>query len=221
MPATIHYYDIGDYLDREEKLAKIKEFKSIENVPWQIITPNAKHDWINQRNEDFDSFLLLGDKEEKGKGGGEAVFDVFSRGLETARDAWVYNFSKKKLKQNISRMIDFYNEQVERYQEKKRYFSDTKIDDVIDTDPTKISWSRSLKSSLANGKKLGLKSSAMTEVCYRPFCKVKAYFNRDVNNVVGPLSTFFPAPETENMVICVCGVGVTKDFSTIVTNILP
>jgi predicted helicase len=217
MPATIHYYDIGDYKTREEKLAILRQFKSIENVPWQIITPNAKNDWINQRREDFDTLLLLGDKD----GNETTAFDLFSRGLETARDAWVYNFSKKKLKQNISRMIDFYNEQVEKYQEKKRYFPDTVIDDIIDTDPTKISWSRSLKNNLANGRKFSLKSSAMTEACYRPFCKVKAYFNRDVNNVIGPLSKFFPEPGIENMAICVEAPGGKVNFSTLITNILP
>ena len=39
---TIHYYDIGDYLSREQKLEKLKQFFSVENVPWQDIAPNEK-----------------------------------------------------------------------------------------------------------------------------------------------------------------------------------
>ena len=39
---TIHYYDIGDYLSREQKLEKLKQFFSVENVPWQDIAQNEK-----------------------------------------------------------------------------------------------------------------------------------------------------------------------------------
>jgi predicted helicase len=116
MIAKIHYHDIGDYLNRETKLEKLKEFKSIENVDWQIITPNKKHDWINQRKDDFDSFFLLGDKGKNET----TIFDVFSCGIKTNRDAWCYNFSKKKLSENIKRIIYFYNEQLEKYKEYKK-----------------------------------------------------------------------------------------------------
>lgn len=35
--AKIHYYDIGDYLSREDKLRIIKQFESIEHIPWTIL----------------------------------------------------------------------------------------------------------------------------------------------------------------------------------------
>ena len=35
------------------------------------------------------------------------------------------------------------------------------------------------------------------------------------------MEQFFPTPAHENLVICVSGVGVTKDFSTIITDTLP
>lgn len=31
----IHYYDIGDYLSREQKLNIIKDFSSIKNIDWK------------------------------------------------------------------------------------------------------------------------------------------------------------------------------------------
>ena len=33
----IHYYDIGDYLSREDKLRIIREFGSVERIPWTIL----------------------------------------------------------------------------------------------------------------------------------------------------------------------------------------
>lgn len=41
-PAEIFYHDIGDYLSREEKLAKLKEYGSIKGVKWERIVPNEK-----------------------------------------------------------------------------------------------------------------------------------------------------------------------------------
>ncbi|WP_368732173.1 type ISP restriction/modification enzyme [Microcystis aeruginosa] len=43
------------------------------------------------------------------------MFDVCSSGIVTSRDTWVYNFSYKNVSTNISRMINFYNEQVSKY----------------------------------------------------------------------------------------------------------
>ena len=51
---VIHYKDIGDYLTREQKLGKISELKSIENIKdWQIIKSDKHHDWLNHRTDEF------------------------------------------------------------------------------------------------------------------------------------------------------------------------
>ncbi len=65
--ATIIYYDIGDYLSREEKLAIIKKFGSIGNaeIPLIELTPNEHGDWISQRNNLFETFIPIGDKDDK------------------------------------------------------------------------------------------------------------------------------------------------------------
>lgn len=59
--ATIFYHDIGDYLTREQKLRMVKDFRSItsQKLNWQIITPNKKADWINQRDGLFDTLIPL------------------------------------------------------------------------------------------------------------------------------------------------------------------
>ena len=88
--ATIYYHDIGDYLSREQKLKKISEFGSVDSseLQWEIVAPNEKGDWINQRGGIFDSLIILGDKEDKNNK--QVVFVPFySRGLATARDAWL------------------------------------------------------------------------------------------------------------------------------------
>jgi predicted helicase len=63
----IRYHDIGDYLDREKKLAIIKSFESINGIQkekkWKLIRPNDSHDWINQRDPAFETFVSLGGQE--------------------------------------------------------------------------------------------------------------------------------------------------------------
>ena len=88
--AIIHYHDIGDYLTREQKLKMVKEFRSIssQKLDWQIITPNEKADWINQRDGMFDSLIPIGDK--KYKNNTQTFFvPYYSSGLKTNRDACV------------------------------------------------------------------------------------------------------------------------------------
>ena len=57
--AKIHYHDIGDYLSREDKLRIIKQFGSVERIPWTILEPNEHGDWINHRNEMFKLFIPI------------------------------------------------------------------------------------------------------------------------------------------------------------------
>ena len=65
--AVIHYHDIGDYLTREQKLKMVKDFRSISSLKldWQIITPNEKADWINQRDGVFDILIPLAPEKKK------------------------------------------------------------------------------------------------------------------------------------------------------------
>ncbi|MFM6075659.1 MAG: type ISP restriction/modification enzyme, partial [Dolichospermum sp.] len=148
----LFYHDIGDYLSQKEKLDIIKGFGDVSTMKWQEITPNENYDWINQRHDDFESFISLGDKKDATT---KTIFDVYSNGLKTNRDTWVYNFSQESVIDNMTRMIDFYNEQVEQFQNylKNKIISDAKdrekkIENFIDNDPKNISWSSSLKNDI-------------------------------------------------------------------------
>ena len=55
--ATIYYHDIGDYLSREDKLAIIKKFQSVDKLTWKTLQPNQHGDWIRLRNDAFNSFI--------------------------------------------------------------------------------------------------------------------------------------------------------------------
>lgn len=213
-PGQIYYHDIGSYLSREQKLDIIKEFGGIGAIPWQTITPNAAHDWINQRDPAFGKFIPIGDKANPTD---MVLFDHYSRGLETGRDAWVYNFSRSKVQSNVERMIDVYNNQVELLKQQK---GDDGLE-KIEKDESKIKWSRSLLQYLQRYREARFNQKAIVPCLYRPYNKRWAYFDGMLNHFIGRLAGIFPEPNLPNRVICVKGVGANKDFTSVMTDVVP
>lgn len=206
-PATLHYHDIGDYLTRTEKLDLIEGFGSINGTDWEVIEPNEAGDWINQRDERYDAFQPLGDKKTKGKAETPGVFQWYSRGLATSRDAWCYNHSREKLTATIKGMIDFYNQQLSQAEP--------------DYDATKISWNRQLLKDRERAVKHKFKGESVCISFYRPFDKQIAYFDRSMNDMIYQLPKLFPTPGHQNLVFSVSGVGSNKGFSLVLTDCVP
>ncbi len=221
----IRFYDIGDYLSREEKLATVAAFGSI-NGPgmdqrWRDITPDAHGDWLRQRDDRFRQFIALGDK----KGGSPAVFDNFSLGVVTNRDAWCYNASKAAVTGHMTRMIAFYNHEVDRF-DAAQAGQDSKaraaaVDAFIDTDPTQISWTHNIKQELVKGRRFAFEPDCLVQSLYRPFTKQWLYFNRRFNERVYQMPRIFPDATATNLVICVSAPGEKVPFSTYITSMVP
>jgi predicted helicase len=211
----IFYHDIGDYLKRSEKLSIIQNFGDISTIDWEEITPNDNYDWINQRNDNFQKYISLGDKKSKQE---KTIFDNYSLGVGTNRDAWAYNFSQDNVSINISRMIDFYNQQVQNY--KILNTNKSNVENFIDTDPKKISWSSSLKDYLKRSLEFQFQQESLFICTYRPYCKQWVYFDKYLNHRVGQMPKIFPDQNLENLVICVPGLGGRREFSTFISNTL-
>lgn len=221
--AVLHYRDIGDYLSREEKLDIIDREGSIARTEWEVIVPNEAADWINQRDENYDTYQPIGDKATKGKPNTPGIFQFYSLGLATSRDPWVYNFSARGVEENVRRMIEFYNSEVDRYQQADGAAKKIKVEDFIDFDSTQFSWDRVNKSDVARGKKGAFDPSKMRASLYRPFCKQALYFDasNQFNNCVYQLPKLFPTPAHKNIAFGFTGRGATKEFSVLMVDTLP
>ncbi|MFD6882999.1 DEAD/DEAH box helicase [Rhodococcus sp. NPDC060084] len=217
-PCRIFYRDIGDYLTADEKLS-IVEAGNLTNIEWAEVSPNSAGDWVNQRNASFASFPAIGDK--KNISGQPTVFATYSAGLKSGRDAWVYNFSPQAVRSNMTRLIDFYNAQVEGYKEAKAAGRATDVESFIDYDPTKISWNRGTKNDLARGRRYAYSRDAMYVGAYRPFTKVAVYFDRPLNDMIYQLPRIFPSAKSTNLGFYVTGAGSDKPFSVLITDALP
>lgn len=56
---------------------------------------------------------------------------------------------------------------------------------------------------------------------YRPFTKQQIYTDPRLNDLWSARKNFFPTSKSENVVITVTGIGVTKEFSCCITDVLP
>jgi len=203
----IHFHDIGDYLSREEKLAKVAAFESLAGITetdgWQAITPDQHGDWLRQRNDSFEEHIVIGDK----KGSEPRLFDSFSMGIVTARDAWCFNASRLKLKANMTEMIDFYEQEVARFNQaypgESKKDREALLDDFINTAPNKISWSRALKQELAKDRRFKFEAGCLAVSSYRPFTKQWLYFNRRFNEMVYQMPRIFPDASADNRAIMI------------------
>lgn len=214
----IHFHDVGPDLTTGEKLGVIRDFQSIEGITrakgWRRITPDAKNDWLDQVDPSFDKFPVLGAK----RGDEEGLFENYSQGVLSARDAWAYNSSRKKLADNMGRMIDFYDSEVDRYEAEGR---PKDIGKFVDDDTRKISWTRGLKTSLSRGYRAKFSDVSIQPAIYRPFVNQWQYFDRRLNELVYQMPRIFPLAETKNLVIQVSGTGGRSGFSALLVDRLP
>ncbi|WP_156851679.1 DEAD/DEAH box helicase, partial [Bartonella refiksaydamii] len=222
----IYYHDIGNNLSTERKLEMLQYFGSVGGIAredgWKIITPDKHGDWIHQRDDSFERFIALGDKKDHNK----KLFETFSCGIVTSRDAWAYNSSREVLAKNMSNMIDFYNSEVKRFNDAyghvDRRIRKNAVDNFINTDESKISWSRALKKDLEKGKNFEFETTCITQSSYRPFTQQWLYYNQSFNEMVLQMPRIFPMGQVvENKVIQITGIGTRSGFSVLMAKNLP
>ncbi len=226
--SAIHYYDIGDYLKREEKLNRLANFSNLDAIPFETITPNNKGDWINQREDGFEKLIPL--KRDK-KLQNPSVFDINSGGVASGHDPWVYNFSPDALMLSVQKCMDTYNADLKRFNESfreafKQRAKGVKSADLykqlndkeITTDKTKIAWTRALKQEFIKNKNLQESHKDRIRLAmYRPFNKSWLYFDKNLNERQSQLPKIFPDKDAQNVVINT----TIRNFSALVSDAIP
>ena len=217
--ANIYYKDIGDYLTKEDKLKIISTKKTFlnEDLKLQTLQPNEHGDWINLRKDSFDSFISIGDK-NKNSILTTLFKSVYSNGIKTQRDAWCYNSSQRIIAANMKRTISFYNEQNSSFWLKKFEKIDFKVDQFLNTDDTKISWTVNLKRDIEKNTEHHYKDNILRTTMYRPFFKQHLYYDKSFIERPGLNSNLFPNSTIKNFAICLPSAGDNKDFSSLIVN---
>ena len=208
--AKIFYARVDEFWRKEDKYRYLNSKEHYRNIEWNPITPDRRYTWFTEGlHAEFETFISMGTREAKSAKGevDDVIFKTYSSGIKTSRDPWAYNFNRHALTENMSRTIQTYNEEVDRW--KRRGELDTNVDNFVVYDDKKISWSRDLKLDLKRGKSAECAEYKVRDSLRRPFTKTHLFFDRILNEEVYVFPSIFPTveTETENRVICVSGLG--------------
>lgn len=187
----VFLHRVGDGLSREAKLAEVKAYGSVRDVPWREV---AYEDWVGRLSGGFADMVPL-----------DEAFEVRSNGVKTHRDAYAFNFSREDLKRHMTRLIDTFNRHL------------GKKEDELEGDESLIKWDRELKGALKRGIPRSFEEDgAVYAAFYRPFVPMHLYLSKVFNAMTYQLPRIWPTPEAENLAIAVAGKG-SEEFSALVT----
>ena len=224
----VHYRDIGDYLTREQKLNIVKNSESVSHMDWEEIYPDENHDWINKTDPSYGKLLLLGSKDSKGDE--SAVFSGFySRGIQTGKDAWTYNFSRDVENDSYSKYVKEYEKQLNSATKKmesnyKAKLTSKDILQYIEYDDSRIKWDREILTKFTNRQHL-LGNGKLIHVSYRPFCKKWMAYDPQIIQMNYKWVSIMPIDSSghsdnplDNLSIIIPGIGDKREFSALVSD---
>lgn len=184
--AKIFYFTLQDEQTKEDKLSWVERM-SFEEITFDHVTPDQKENWINLTDNDFDTFLPIIDKEVKAGQSDEGIFQLFSAGIKTQRDEWVYDLSRETLVDKAQYMINVYQH---------------RLTHGIPIKPD-IKWDRELEKYLSRKIQKYFDSSNIRKSLNRPFAKKFIYFDKHFNAMVLQCPKMFPTNSSTNKVIAV------------------
>ncbi len=195
---ALYYARMDEYWRRGQKYDALDQAAHLDGIAWERLTPNARHLWLTDGMEaDFDDYPALGTQAAKAKkGGAEAIFTLYSLGVASARDAWVYNFRQDEVSANVRRMIGNYNYEVFRVSQAD-IKGELALNNFINNDPSFVGWNHGLKRHLAKGRTLDFDETQIRRSLYRPFTQQYLYFDHLMNQRRYQQHRIFPTPATE------------------------
>ncbi len=211
----VYYNDVRPYLKAPDKVDYIKD-KTLANFAFSEIAPDTNGQWLNQSDGTFQQLIPLANRETKlakTVADEQAVFGLYSQGVITARDEWVYDFDIDHLGRKVRAFIN-------EYEESRAQYGGTTFDDA--ELGTVIKWTRALKRQLRLDIPNTFDRTGIRHTIYRPFVGKKLYFDSRLNEMQYQLPSIFPNDDNrENIIICFSGVASTKPFQVLATDTLP
>ena len=192
----IYYARRPELETAEEKLAFLSNAKPKE-IAFDELRPDSKQHWLNLAQNDFDTLMPLAAKESKTamkRSQERTIFKLYSLGISTNRDEWVYGLNKETLDRKARFLVDRYNLQSGGH----------------DFD-TQIKWSRNLKRRLSQHRKEIFESRRIVRAQYRPYCRRYLYDSDLFVDEGGSKNDMFPVGAT-NVAICFSDVGSRTSY---------
>ncbi|GHU87116.1 hypothetical protein FACS189476_01940 [Spirochaetia bacterium] len=177
--SVIRYNEVSNEATRDNKIEYLSEYDG-NDFAFTTITPDSNENWINQSESDFYQLpLALCSKEVKnGKSEDKIIFKLFSLGIVTARNDWVYDFNSDNLEKKVKYLISAYNN--ERLNNKTKNISSV------------IKWTRAVKKDFLNNREYKYNRKSIQVSMYRPFVHEFLYFSKELNEMRYQMPKIFP-----------------------------
>jgi predicted helicase len=149
----------------------------IHQIEFESIRPDKRNNWINLTDNDFDSFLPVASKQKKAskpQGIEQAIFELFSLGVVTNRDEWVYADSASQVTAKVCFLLEKYASTLLKIGEDNQ--------DLLQLDSS-IKWTRLLKQQLLAKRVINFDRDCVTQAMYRPFIQRTLYFSKQLNEM--------------------------------------
>ena len=210
--ARVYYVRRPEMETAEEKLAFLASHP-MRKLPFDEVSPDKNANWVNLTNNDFETLLPLASKETKAAktpGKEKAIFKLFSLGVVTNRDEWVYDENDDDLERKTRHLIDAYNAEVKR----QKGGASGELG-------TAIKWTRAVKADLQKGTPYAFDKTATIEACYRPYVKRRLYFHPKLNEMQYQLPSIFGSGSVKNRCIVLTDSTAQKPWMTCAVEQVP
>ncbi len=198
----------------DDKIAFIGGAK-MADLGAEEVQPDRNHNWINLTSNDFESLVPLATKEGKsGSSAGRerAIFKLFSLGIVTARDEWLFDEDPSALSLKVEDFCSTYNDEVSRWR-KTHHTKDS--GDFVDR---RIKWTSELEDHLKAGLKLTFDQSRIVPALYRPFVSRPTYFAEVLTHRRYQLPRIFPSVSESNCVITFLSIVASWPLAALATD---
>jgi predicted helicase len=214
-PFRLHYLAVEDYAKSDEKRHFIGEL-DLARDHFETIVPKPDGVWIGVPDEEYGSFLPIGDRTTKMRdrsNADRAIFRLYSLGIVTNRDDWLYG-QTNTVEPKAQHFIAAYESERKRWAEKYRTES---ISDFVDRS---IKWTSELEAYLLRRKQLKFEKQRLRQSLYRPYIKLETYYARVLTHRPYQQPAIFPYDGRPNTAL-VFGYEKRADFAVVATDALP
>ena len=201
----IHYYALDDALSGSDKLDELGKL-NIAGVEFTNIVPDKNNNWLGQSNPDFENLLLIAHRDakfSKVEASTQTIFKLYTPGVATNRDEWVYDFAAANLREKTAFFAKTYNDM---------------LDAGDESYAPVIKWSRDLRNEFRRERRIDYRPDVCVPSLYRPFTVKHHFANSTMNDVLtkNHYEMFGPDLQQPNSVICFSMRGLR--FHTLASN---
>ena len=198
--ANLHYAEVPDGMRLDEKWEWLENLNDVNSDQMELVPVTPQHDWVNISDGTFEQMLSVCDTNKKNS---KVIARRHARGVGTSCDDYVYSFSKTKLVEKVSRLIDAYDQALDLVEDYGFEVEEATINAKLDA----IKWTDTLKGSLRKGKRIVFDERRIREVLYRPFTKLWLYEDDRILSAVKTVSAMFPRDEEVEALEMASGSG--------------